>query len=689
MRHVLPARHARPDAAAPRTTGHIAELHGLRGLALALVVLFHLFGAGRVSGGVDVFLLVSGFLVTGSLVRRAESRSLRLRDQYARHAARLVPAAAVVLSAVVLLTVLVLPRGSWIQNAREVAASALYYENWELIASQLSYDAAGASTSPLQHFWSLAVQGQFFLVWPLVILGLAALARRAGWSLRPVVGWFTLAAVVASFAWAVYLVDVTQQVAYFHSASRFWEIGAGALLALVLPYLRLPDVIRDALAWLGLALVVASGFVVDGATAFPGPWALWPVTGALLVLAGSGTDGRRGPRVLLDTAPLRFVAGISYSLYLWHWPLLIGYLAWREHPAVGWRGAAVVLGASVALAWATERLVERRAQAAVVLSGNRATLLRSAAVVSVIAVVATGGGAVLAVQDRESVAALETTSADHPGARALDPGFTGPLPQVDVRPAPHVANDDRSWVLRDACVQTTGTKDPGAVDVLSCVLHDPASPTRTVVMVGDSHMAQWEPAMTEAARDAGWRVLLFGKHSCRMAAEFGDVRSNPTCEAWNANVMSEIESLRPDAVVVMGTRTYEEKDGEYVARGEVAAWRELDHLGVPVVTIRDTPRFPREVPACVEKHPDGVACGRDRASMFAPKNPAESAPGVPASAAHLDLTDHLCGPQRCETVVGNVLVYRDRHHLTRTYVRTLAPALSAELRAEAPWLFAD
>jgi len=685
----LSARTTTPLSPERAPAVRITELHGLRGLALALVVLFHLFGAGRVSGGVDVFLLVSGFLVTGSLVRRAEARNLRLRDQYARHAARLVPAAAVVLSAVALLTVLVLPRGTWVQNARELAASALYLENWELIASQLSYDAAGASTSPLQHFWSLAVQGQFFLVWPLVVLGLAAVARRAGRSLRTVVGWFTFVAVAASFAWAVHLVGVAQPVAYFHSASRFWEIGAGALLAIVLPRLRLPDGVRDVIAWLGLAMVVASGFIVDGASTFPGPWALWPVTGALLVLAGAGTRTGRGPGILLDTAPLRFVADISYSLYLWHWPLLIGYLAWREYPAVGWRGGAVVLGASVALAWVTERLVERRARAGALLQGNRVTLLRSGAAVAALALVATGGATALAAQDRTSVAALETTSSDHPGALALGSASAPTSSPGDVVPPPHLAMADRSWVLEDGCVQVTGTKDPGAVDVLECVLNDPATPTRTIVMVGDSHMVQWEPAMTVAAQDAGWRVVLFAKHSCRMASEFDDVRSNPTCEAWNASVLAELARSRPDAVVVMGTRTYEQKDGEYVSQGEVAAWRELDALGIPVVTIRDNPRFARDVPACVEKHPEGAECARARASMFAPRNPLESTDGVPRSAGHVDLTDYFCGPERCETVIGNVLVYRDQHHITRTYARSLAPAFTAELRAEAPWLFTD
>jgi len=686
-----PPRHWRPPArpAAPASSSHIPELHGLRGLALAFVVVFHLFGNGRVSGGVDVFLFVSGFLVTGSLVRRAENRELRLREQYARHATRLLPAALVVLAGVALLTVLALPRGSWIQTSKEILASAVFAENWELISSQLSYEAAGPATSPVQHFWSLAVQGQFFLAWPLVVLALAALARTFRLRLAPVVAVVALVATVASFAFATYLVDVDQPVAYFHSATRFWELGAGTLLALARPYLRLPGPLPAVLGWAGLALVVSSGFVVDGATTFPGPWALWPVIGAMLVLVGSEPQGRTGPRMLLDTPPLRVVADMSYALYLWHWPLLIAYLAWKDQPSVGPRGALVVLAASTALAWLTQMLVERRAVRRGATLGAPRVLAVTVASVTVVALAATGAGALLDAADVRERAKLTAASPQYPGARALDPGYVPTAEDVPVMPAPHIAATNVPWIFaKGGCVQFNGGTSPtAATELLTCTLNDPPEPSATIVMVGDSHMAQWEPAMTPVAKEQNWRVLLFGKRGCRFATEFDDVKANQSCQTWNASVLKELVSLRPDAVVVLGTRTYTTRDGEKVAHGEVAGWQELQSHGIRVVTIRDNPRFARDVPTCVERHPDLSPCGRDRAELYPGPNPVISFPGVPSDAGHVDLTDHLCGPERCEAVVGNVLVYRDDDHITAAFAKTLAPALADELRSAAGWLF--
>ncbi|EGD45320.1 acyltransferase family domain protein, partial [Nocardioidaceae bacterium Broad-1] len=332
----------------PPSSQRIAEIHGLRGLALALVVVFHLFGNGRVSGGVDVFLALTGFLVTRSLVRRVTSSELHLADHYGRTFLRLSAPMLVVLAGTAVLMVAVMPRSMWSSTLREIAASAAYVLNWEMIRSQLAYGAAGPSASPLQHFWSLAVQGQFLLVWPLVVVVLGRLARRR---LRLVMAVAVALATAASFVFAWRLGAADQQVAYFHSWARFWELGAGSLIALGLDRLRPPVVVRPVLAWLGLALVASSGFVLDGAALFPGPWALWPVGGALLVVIGSGSSARWGPQHLLAVRPLRFVADISFPLYLWHWPLLVAWLSWTYATRTNLLAAVVVLSGSAVLAW--------------------------------------------------------------------------------------------------------------------------------------------------------------------------------------------------------------------------------------------------------------------------------------------------------------------------------------------------
>lgn len=678
-----------------RPAGHIPELHGLRGLALALVVAFHLFGDGRVSGGVDVFLVLSGFLATGSLLRRAQRRELRLGEHYGRTFSRLVPPALLVLVATAALAWWVMPRGMWVQTGRELVSSALYLVNWEMISGQLAYGAAGPQTSPLQHFWSMSVQGQFFVVWPVVVLAVVALARRLWVSARDVLLLVVLGLTAASFVFAQHLHAVDQPVAYFHSWARFWELGIGGLVALALPWLRPPGALRPLLGWAGLALVVSSGFVLDGGALFPGPWALWPVAGALLVLLGSGGSASGGPRRLLQVPPLRFVADISYALYLWHWPLLIAYLHRTGQDRVDWFGAVAILTASVVLSWLTTRLVADPAQRFREAFGGVRALVAAAACVSLVA-----GGTVAAVselerQDAELLAAAQAAAeaarpAQYPGALALSPAYRTPVPDgLAIQPAPAVAAQDRPDVDDQDCIQGN-VITPGSDAALSCMLTDGPEPDHTVVMVGDSHIIQWAPAMAEVGRQENWRVQLMARRGCRLAAPVGaldPVRSTDRCWTWRLNALAALERMRPDAVVVVGSRTSPTAPGDTVIAAEARAWRRLAAVGIRVVTIRDNPRFGFDVPACVESGRAG--CARPRAEVYSPVNPVRTARGVPRSAVHVDLTRFICGERLCEGAAGNVLIYRDDNHLTATYAATLTRPLHSSLRAKARWLFVD
>lgn len=674
-------------------TTHIPELHGLRGLALALVVAFHLFGNGRVSGGVDVFLVLSGFLATGSLLRRAQRRELRLGEHYGRTFSRLVPPALVVLIATAGLTWWLMPRGIWAQTGREILASALYYVNWEMIAGQLAYGAAGPQTSPLQHFWSMSVQGQFFLVWPIVVLIVVGLARLLWVSARQLLLVVVVGMTLASFLFARDLHALDQPVAYFHSWARFWELGAGALLALVLSWLRPPRFLRPLLGWAGLGLVVSSGFVLDGGALFPGEWAWWPVSGALLVLLGSGGPAW-GPRGLLQVAPLRFVADISYALYLWHWPLLIAYLHYTEQARVDWFGAAAIMVASVVLSWLTMKLVADPAQRFREVLGSVHALTAAAVCVSLVAGTMVVGLTLLERREAqllaEAAAVVDDAGPDqYPGALALSPSYREPVPDgVAVQPTPAVAGLDKPAVDDDGCIQDN-VPTPGSDAPLLCTLTDDPDASHVVVLVGDSHIIQWTPAMTEIGRDENWRVQLLARRGCRLAAPVGPMSDPDRCWSWRVNALELLEQMRPDAVLVVGSRTSPTESGDKVIAAESRAWRQLAGAGLRVVTLRDNPRFAFQVPACVEQHPDGVGCGRARADVYSPVNPVENTSGVPESAVHLDLSRFICGVPLCAGVVGNVLTYRDDNHLTATYAATLERPLHDALRAKAHWLFVD
>src|ERR1700722_17576577 len=338
-----PVATANPVAVGVRAGGSTGfyryDLDGLRGIAIALVAMFHVW-FGRVSGGVDVFLALSGFFFGGKILRAAldPATSLSPVAEVIRLVRRLVPALVVVLAACALLTFLVQPQTRWETFADQSLASLGYYQNWELASTASNYLRAGEAVTPLQHIWSMSVQGQFYIAFLLLIAGCAYLLRRPlGAHLRT--GFVVLlgALTIASFVYAIIAHQDDQAIAYYDSFARAWEMLLGALVGALVPYVRWPMWLRTALATVALAAVVSCGALIDGVAEFPGPWALVPVGATMLmILAGANVASRPGtadrmplPNRLLATGPLVALGTIAYSLYLWHLPLLVsGLLAY-------------------------------------------------------------------------------------------------------------------------------------------------------------------------------------------------------------------------------------------------------------------------------------------------------------------------------------------------------------------------
>ncbi|MEU6138384.1 acyltransferase family protein [Nocardioides sp. NPDC047086] len=669
----------------PPRPPRIAEIHGLRGLALVLVVVFHLFGDGRVSGGVDVFLALTGFLVTRSLVRRVASAELHLADHYGRTFLRLSAPMLVVLAGTAVLMVAVMPRSMWGSTLREIAASAAYVLNWEMIRTQLAYGAAGPSASPLQHFWSLAVQGQFLLVWPVVVLVIWRMARAR---LRLVMALVVAVATVASFVFAWQLGVADQQVAYFHTGARFWELGAGALLALGLDRLRPPVPARPVLAWVGLLLVASSGFVLDGAALFPGPWALWPVGGALLVVLGSGSTTPMGPQRFLSLRPLRFVADISFPLYLWHWPLLVAWLSWTYATRTTLLAAAVVLSASVILAWLTHRFVEVPVTRVGLCFGGLRRLVTVPVVIALVAGTTMAGATAVERQDAAATAAAVAAAKKYAGcigAAAMDPataGCQGPDRLLDARLGYQAPDGSGCW-----------SNEERPVRFRVCTLGPARGYTRRLLAIGDSHNHQLVPAYREIAERRGWRIDVASRAGCHWNARdrVGTPRTSvELCRQWKSRLATYLSEERGiDAYVVIHSSQVsveavgDETPGEALSHGLAEAWATRPDPAVPVIAIRDSPifegstnRFARVVQPCIDDAglAAGSSCARDRDRVVRDDGSAGATRLTP-NAHRIDLTDYFCEPDTCSPVVGNLQVYQDGFHISPLYAATLAPYL--------------
>ncbi|WP_017589402.1 acyltransferase family protein [Nocardiopsis ganjiahuensis] len=660
--------------------GFRPEIEGLRALAVLLVAVYHIW-FGRVSGGVDVFLMLTGFLITGSLVRSVERDGrIRFAAFWTRLARRLVPAVAVVLTATMAAMYLWLPRSRWADVLDEVRAAALYHENWTLARNAVDYLAREAAASPVQHFWSLSIQGQFYLLWPLLVALAALVAARARIPLRATV----LVAVTAVFALSLsYSVSVTardQAWAYFDTGARLWELALGAILALVIHRVHLPVRLRVFLGWFGLAALVSCGVLVPVSTLFPGYVALWPTGAAVLVVLAGTTGSRHGADRLLTWKPLTELGKLSYPLYLWHWPVLVCYLEATDRPLATPLGGLGVLGLSLGLAWLTHRLLEGGLDRFTRPAGRRtpgwSLGIAAALIVPVLAASLLWGDRL----ERERAERSQEVAVpdSYPGALAVsDPDAAALLPDVPVRPDPADARQDLSWHHEQGCHVTLVSEELVVCDT------GPADAEHTLALVGASRAAHWYPAVQEAAEARGWRLVSFTKSGCQFSTDTAhrDGEVFHECEVWKSKAMAELEELRPDAVLTSSTRAT--LDGETVHDGFLEVWWWLEELGIDVIGLRDLPRLPYQGAECVESNP-AEQCASPVTASQADVDPATRVE-LPPNVTLMDLTGHVCPGGSCDAVVGNILVFWDHSHVTATYARTLGPAMEEALAEATGW----
>ncbi|MTE12967.1 acyltransferase family protein [Nocardia aurantiaca] len=684
------------------------DLDGLRGVAIALVVAFHIW-AGRVSGGVDVFLVLSGFFFTGMLVRRAGAGPVGVLATVRRTLRRLLPAMVVVLAAVAVATVTLLPHTRWSNIAGQTLASLFYYQNWHLALSWSDYLAADPSVSPLQHLWSMSVQGQMYLVL-LVAVALAAwvlrravtagawklavrypVLRRAGQDgvLRLTLGVLFAAVAVTSFCYATEGVSTQQGWNYYDTFARAWEPIAGGLLALAAPLIRLPTPTRDVFAWTGIAAMACCGWMVNGSLVFPGPAALIPVLAtAALILAGAGRDTADQPLVnrLLATGPVVRLGGVAYALYLWHWPILIFYLGEQHQRRAGWPGGLVIIVVSLLLAFLTHHLVEEplRLRSRPAAAPARGRLLAGVAVSTVGVLLV---GSTLAWQwsmgaKAHAVGELDPTR--YPGAAALTDRAL--VPRAPMRPTTEEAPADIAYPTRDHCISDFDTRA-----VVTCTYGD-RDAHRTIAVVGNSHAEHWIPALQILGEQYRFRIVVYLKMGCPLTVAAEPMykgQHNPDCRDWSAEVIDRLGVERPDFVFTTATRP-SDNGGDETPHDYLDVWSALSNRGLQIIAIRDTPWLRRNgiryrAIDCLAGGGDRVGCGLPRSEVLNAQNPAAASAAAYPNLHLIDLNDAVCERDVCAVVEGNILVYHDEHHLTASYSRSLAPELGRELRPILDW----
>ena len=664
------------------------DVEGLRAVAVVAVLLYHagvpFAGGGYV--GVDVFFVISGFLITGLLVRELEKTgTVSLARFYSRRAKRLLPLTVVVLAFVVVLSGLLFDPVRMEEVSFGVVAAGLYAMNWLLAARAADYFAAGLQASPVQHFWTLAVEEQFYLVWPVLILTVAWWSRRTRRGLRPVLGAAIAVVVVSSLAYSIYSTGQQAGAAYFSTLTRGWELALGGVLALVPASRlgRLPRMAAGVMAGAGLGAIAFATLRFDDDTLFPGYAALVPTLGTAAIIAAGFATMPAGPSRLLALGPVRHVGRISYSWYLWHWPPLVFAAAiWGKlSPLEG----VAVLAASYVPALLTNRLVEKPFLHSETLSRypRKAIVLGGACTASSV-----GLGLLLFAVTPTVPEAPETEVA---GAAALRGGYSLQESAEAVHPTPRGAEkkENRPRMYADGChLDLEETRSPG------CVYGNPSSDT-TVVLFGDSHAMQWFPALEELAKERDWRLLGFSKSACPPAEvrvySTGLRREYRECEEWRERTLGRItQKENPDLVVTSMLNRYRAREdgkglpddasNEAMVEGYASTLETLRGTRAPVAVIEDVPRPDKDIPECVSQSLDRLRdCAFPRSEALGqPRINARAAAEV-EGASLIDPTAVVCPEETCPAVIGDVLVYRNGAHLTRTYVRTLTPWLGEQL----------
>lgn len=665
--------------------GYRPEVQGLRALAVLMVVSYHIW-FGRVSGGVDVFLLISAFLLTLSFLREVESgRPLDLTRHWLHQYKRLLPAVVVVILGTLVASSLLVPQSRWWDIMGQSWASLFYVQNWILAADTVDYYAADHSqASPLQHFWSLSVQGQVFILWPLLFLISVLVSRRLQLRFRSVVLIVFGALFVASLAFSVRETYTNQAFAYFDTRARLWEFAFGTLLALALPYVRLPRVGRIVAGWVGVLAMLSGGFLLDVQGQFPGYVALWPLMAAALVIVAGQTRSTVGADRFLSSEPLVRLGNLSYALYLWHWPVLVLALAWQDRPTPGVLGGLIIIAVSLVLAYATMRFVERPLRALAWADRRRLNaVIVLAACLGLVAVPLAAWQQSLRIQS-EQIAA--ETSRNNPGALVLDSRFGVTAPEgVPLVPSASTAARDYAS-LHAPCSGRYGTDAPLLQGMGCSVIVDQEAPDRTILAVGNSHVQQWLAAIRPMAEENNWAVVAIVKGGCQYVGHEETVA--PDCNERNTQATDYIFGLRPDVVFTTGTYSIADAPFELLPGGFSRGASDLMTQGIPMVAIRDNPRFHQNMMECVEKFgASSEACNpreadaRDMGEVSPIAQMAAITPGL----STMDLNGYICVSETCPAVIGNVRVYLDDNHLTATYAGTLRPFFEEQFRDATGW----
>lgn len=684
--------------------GFRPEIQGLRAFAVLLVVLYHVW-FGKVSGGVDVFLFISAFLLSLSFMRKInEGKPLNLFNYWLHVFQRLLPVATVVIAGTTIASFFVLAPSRWAQIVTDAKSSLFYFQNWNLAFSSVDYYAQNASVkSPFQHFWSLSIQGQIFIIWPLLFAAVAYFVHRFRGNLFTTAVFVFNTVFVASLTFSIVETDTNQGFAYFDTRTRLWEFAIGTLLAMLTLKWKAPEKARVIMGWVGIIGLVTCGAILPVERAFPGYLALWPViSGALVIMAGR-TNSRWGIDRLLVSAPLQNLGNISYALYLVHWPILILYSSAVGTSRVNVIEGTIIILVSIGLAWLLIRFVEKPLRYRkdpfvpwLMMKMRFKTIFSvktwADQLAFILAIFLVAGVPLAAAQtwigyrntqsEQNAELQVQTASENYPGARAIGGAQQGLIDN----PIPSGGDVKAQYEgLSDPCTGVFAPSDPALAKYCNVQKYGPEDAPLTMV-IGNSHAEQALSIFKPIAEQTKTNLQTYLLGGCQYPVR--SVNAGNECSEFNTKMTEEIIKRKPQTVVFIATIAQARSNDERADPSLDETVRRLTSAGIQVIGLRDNPRFEYNIYECAQKAgADKSSCARPASDKYAAENPAKEIFDKYRNqgAVMVDLKDVYCPDGMCSPVVGNIYVYFDDNHVSKTYGRTMAQEVF-QRAAEGGWL---
>ena len=710
-----------------KETKRYDHIDGLRGIAILLVVIFHLF-VGKVSSGVDIFLFIGGLLFLSSHMKNAQKpEGITFFQSFIRIIRRLVPLLVLVILSTLISILIIIPSSNWERYFHDASSSMLYTMNYRLIDQSSDYQAAGSDATPFQHLWSMSVQMQIYIAILAIIFIIMKSFTFISQRYRKIVIVSIIAAMtIASFVYSTYMTLYgNQAVNYYSTLSRFWEIGIGSVIGLFFASIVIHPVLRWIFSISGLAIIISTGIFINGVEEFPGYMTLIPLLGAFLIIISGNrrrydTEKSIGPVIwILESRPLLFIGSISYSLYLWHWPLMIMTLkATKDYDYPQWYAGVSVFIVSILIAWVTKKYVEdtlrqkakpergnvfssqyikkaRRINPSVLYPVSAITiaiffiLISSSPMINQAYISASTYYAQKKVDEEGGI------EGNYPGAKAFlnNATFDESLPVY-----PHSLNLETMMppTTEDGCFSGFDNEDIVLTNKHGkpCFYGDKES-ERTMYVVGGSHSEEYMPALDEIGKRRNIRIVPIIKMGCPLYQnEKWNKDPYPGCaEEWSPKVEKFIiENPPTDGVFMISTRPHAiwGWGPEIVPDYYIETFDRIARAGVQIYAMRDNAwlvnnKGQLDARTCVHDNADYMkACGQEATMNISQENPALFAYQNIPNIKHLDISSSYIKDNWVNVVVGNVLVLRDSHHLTRQFVETLTDEIERQL-SENPW----